>query len=103
MKKEYINIEKPTEIQIAGKETDIMMSCGNTVTLQKMFGPTIFADLRITPDLDRGGWIVERFGLEDYEEYALIPAQIDGDFYCEECNEKQEVKDGKCKDCLFSS
>lgn len=100
MKREYINIKNPTDIQITGKETEILMSCDNTVRLRKEFGPTIFADLRITPDLERGGWVIERFGLNDFEEYCLIPDQIEGDFYCEECYEKQGVRDGKCENCL---
>ena len=31
----------------------------NVVILDKMFGPTIFATLRITPDIERG-WVIER-------------------------------------------
>lgn len=50
------------------------------VSIIKMFGPTIFADLRITANLQRGAWIVERMGKDVFEEVAAIPAQLDSDF-----------------------
>lgn len=53
----------------------------HNVVIDKMFGPTIFTPLRITPDLDRG-WIIERlwFSSGDWIEWCVIPAQIDQEF-----------------------
>jgi hypothetical protein len=50
--------------------------------LCKEYGPTIFADLRITASLERGGWVIERMtGPEDkWKEWTVIPAQLDEDF-----------------------
>ncbi len=34
--------------------------CGDVVTLDKLFGPTIFCELRIRPHLPSLKWIVEK-------------------------------------------
>lgn len=52
-----------------------------TIEIDKMFGPTVFASLRITPDLERG-WLIERQWIKDgkWIEWCVIPAQIDEEF-----------------------
>jgi len=54
---------------------------GEAVTIDKMFGPTVFADLRITANTERG-WVIERQWIETGEwiEWCVIPAQIDQEF-----------------------
>lgn len=99
MKQEYIRIEKPTEIQISSDDCEILLG-GQTITLNKMFGPRIFADLRITPSLEREGWIIERAIGGDFVEWVVIPNQIEMDFDCEECNDRPAIKDEKCRGCL---
>ena len=51
------------------------------VIVDKMFGPTVFVPLRITPDLERG-WVIERMwaSSSDWIEWCTIPAQIDQEF-----------------------
>ena len=53
----------------------------DVVTIDKLFGPTIFADLRITADPKRG-WVIEREWIDkgQFVEWCVIPAQIDLEF-----------------------
>lgn len=59
----------------------IQIGSGATVTLDKVFGPTVFANLRITADVARG-WVIERQWIKssEYVEWCVIPAQIDAEF-----------------------
>ena len=63
------------------KEYKIEIGTGDRVTIDKLFGPTIFADLRITADFDRG-WIIERLWIEsgEFVEWCTIPNQIEREF-----------------------
>ena len=61
------------------KRVEIGTEC---VVIDKVFGPTIFVDLRITPDIERAEWLIERAtGPEGiYVEWCRIPGQMDLDF-----------------------
>ncbi len=50
------------------------------VVIDKLFGPTCFAKLRIRPDMERGGWVVERQTGSRFVEWVVIPAQLAPDF-----------------------
>lgn len=54
---------------------------GDVVQIDKLFGPTIFADIRITADINRG-WVIERQWIAkgEFVEWCVIPAQIDKEF-----------------------
>ncbi len=56
-------------------------SHNQVVILDKLFGPTVFADLKIVPDLDEG-WVIYRRWVKTNEwiEWVSIPAQIDQEF-----------------------
>ncbi len=59
----------------------VEIGSNDTVEIDKLFGPTIFADLRITADVDRG-WVIERLWIKTgrYVEWCCIPAQIEEEF-----------------------
>ena len=38
----------------------VEIGSNHTVIIEKLFGPLIFCDLRITPDINEGEWVVER-------------------------------------------
>lgn len=63
------------------KEIKVEIGSHNSVIIDKLFGPTIFADLRITPDCERG-WVIERKWIKTgmFIEWCVIPAQIDREF-----------------------
>lgn len=63
------------------KHLKIEIGSFDTLTIDKLFGPTIFADLRITADINRG-WIIEREWIEKgkFVEWCVIPAQIEQEF-----------------------
>ncbi len=48
------------------------------VTIEKLFGPTIFSDLRITADAKTCEWVIERQWIKSSEwlEWVRIPGQI---------------------------
>lgn len=64
-----------------GKEHKLEIGSFDRVIIDKLFGPTIFADLKITADPERG-WVIELKWIEtgDWIEWCVIPAQIDQEF-----------------------
>jgi hypothetical protein len=66
---------------------DIKVEVGyQSVTIQKMFGPQIFADLRITADPKNNMWVIEREIIKtgEWVEWARIPGQVSFEFDDEE-------------------
>ena len=64
-----------------GKPDNQNILCGYVpMVLMKMFGPTIFADLRVRADIETCEWIIEREVKEGWKEWVRIPGQLDSDF-----------------------
>ena len=61
---------------------EVEIGSGQSVTIDKLFGPMIFANLRVTANTERGEWVIERewIGSGRYIEWCSIPAQIDEEF-----------------------
>lgn len=59
----------------------IEVGSGDILIIEKMFGPTIMADLRITADV-KEGWIIERLCTKTNEwvKWVTIPGQLEQDF-----------------------
>lgn len=67
----------------AGEQDDQVINCGFTpVVLDKLFGPLIFANLRIRADIRSCNWIVEREQIKSgqWEFVMEIPGQKESDF-----------------------
>lgn len=62
------------------KDGRIELGYGYPIVLDKMFGPTIFAQLRVTAVIEREGWVIERAVRDGWMELCVIPAQTDQDF-----------------------
>jgi hypothetical protein len=64
------------------KEITVEIGCGDKVTVNKLFGPLIFTNLRITADFESCSWIIERQWIENgnYIEWCRIPGQYDEEF-----------------------
>jgi hypothetical protein len=83
--RDYCKIE-----EINGQRTiTIQMGSGDEVILDKLFGSTIFADLRITAKIRSGpvaesecGWVIERRRIDSGEwvRQTIIPAQLEEEF-----------------------
>lgn len=67
-----------------GNQTIIKLEVGDGdyVIIDKLFGPTVFADLRITADSKRGCWVIERAWIasDEFIEWCTIPCQIQQEF-----------------------
>ena len=63
-------------------EINVEIAANQHVVIEKMYGPMIFADLRITADSRRECWVIERLWIKTNEwvEWLTIPAQIDQEF-----------------------
>lgn len=63
-------------------EHKIEIGSFDVVIIEKLFGPTICADLRITADTSKGCWIIERQWLKNNEwiEWCTIPIQLSQEF-----------------------
>jgi len=63
-------------------ETRIEIGTGDMVIIDKLYGPAVFATLRITPDVPRGVWVIERQRLDtdEWHEVVTIEAQLDEEF-----------------------
>lgn len=107
MKELYL--EEPTEVYIKNGDTKsvVYMGTEDALKLGKMFGPTIFCDLRIRQDLERMEWVIERSKTvevddgfsEEFEEWCAIPAQLSKDFICDKCNDAVYDDNGVCPKC----
>ncbi len=53
-----------------------------SVIIDKIFGPQIFASLKITPDTKTNSWVIERQRCDNAEwiEWIRIPGQLDFEF-----------------------
>lgn len=66
-----------------GKPDDQLICCGYVpVVLSKMYGPLIFADIRIRADSETCEWIIERENIKTmkWEEVIRIPGQKEEEF-----------------------
>ena len=66
-----------------GKPDDQIICCGYVpVVLMKMFGPLIFADIRIRAESKTCEWIIERQNINTHEwvEFIRIPGQLEAEF-----------------------
>ena len=66
-----------------GKPDDQLICCGYVpVVLSKMYGPLIFADIRIRADSETCEWIIERENIKTMEwvEVIRIPGQVAVEF-----------------------
>jgi hypothetical protein len=60
----------------------VNVSCGKTVVIDKLYGPLVFADIRVRAEHQNCEWVIERQRIDTSEwiEVARIPGQIDGEF-----------------------
>lgn len=60
----------------------VNVGCGQSVTVDKLYGPLIFCDVRVTALFATCEWLVERQHIEtgQWTEVARIPGQIEGEF-----------------------
>jgi hypothetical protein len=63
-------------------EKTIEIGYDDVLIIDKLFGPTIFANLKIVPDFERGAWIIYRQWVRTgaWVEWATIPAQVEPEF-----------------------
>lgn len=63
------------------KEHKVDIGSSDIVIIDKAFGPTIFASLKIEADLEKG-WVIKREWIKTGEwiEWCAIPAQINQEF-----------------------
>ena len=63
------------------KTHKVEIGSGDSVIIDKCFGPLVFLDLKITADFERG-WVIERYvgSLNKWVEWVVIPGQLDIDF-----------------------
>lgn len=62
---------------------DVKVEVGyQSVIIDKMFGPQIFANLKITADPKTNTWIIERQTINtgEWVEWVRIPGQVDFEF-----------------------
>jgi hypothetical protein len=63
------------------KSHKVEIGSADDVIIDKLFGPTVAAKLRITANTERG-WVIERALIKSgrWIEWCVIPMQIDDDF-----------------------
>jgi hypothetical protein len=63
-------------------EVEVQIGAGGTVTIDKLYGPMVFWDLRITCDLDTCEWVIGRSmgPTGEFKEWCRIPGQLEEDF-----------------------
>ncbi len=70
---------KPTK---EPREKRVEIGADERVVIDKLFGPLIFADLRITADFQSNSWIIERMIIKSgaWIEWCRIPGQLNQEF-----------------------
>ncbi len=60
----------------------VELGIGQSVTVDKMFGPLIFTNVRVTPDFQSCEWVIERERIDSGEwlEVARVPGQLDEEY-----------------------
>jgi hypothetical protein len=66
--------------EIDGERREVWVGCDQAVAIEKMFGPLIFASIRVRADFQSGEWIIERDGHDGWGEFARVPGQTAEDF-----------------------
>ncbi len=64
-------------------DEDVTVEIGHQkVTIEKLFGPTVFADIRIRPEIKTAEWIIERQSIDtmEWREWCRIPGQLEEEF-----------------------
>lgn len=76
------------------KEHIVEIGYDDVVIVDKLYGPTIFANLRVRQDRDRCEWIIERQWIKTGEwiEWCRMPAQIEQEFTEEPQPEEAKAK-----------
>jgi hypothetical protein len=76
--------EERGEIHISahGKPVTVEIGVGETVTIDKCFGPLIFTKVRVRADFQSCEWVVERQRIDcgEWIEVARIPGQMDEEY-----------------------
>jgi|tagenome__1003787_1003787.scaffolds.fasta_scaffold19760797_2 hypothetical protein len=64
------------------KDVEIQIGASDKVEIDKVYGPMVFWNLRVSCDLESGEWIIERqMGpLGEWREWTRIPGQLETDF-----------------------
>lgn len=76
----------------AGKAT-VEIGANETVTIEKMYGPLVFWNIRVAAAFATCEWVIERLygpGNDDWREVARIPGQLESDFI--DSDEDDEAK-----------
>jgi hypothetical protein len=63
-------------------DVDIQTGADGKVTIDKVYGPTVFWEIRISMDLSSCEYVIERSmgPLGEWREWTRIPGQLDEDF-----------------------
>lgn len=75
--------EQMHHVQINGpQDVEVQITGDGKVTIDKLYGPAIFWDVRVSCDLTSCEWVIERSmgPLGEWKEWTRIPGQIDADF-----------------------
>lgn len=76
-----MNFYQPGEDDPENEEPELHVGTGESVVIDKMYGPLVMAGLRITADQASCAWIIERQVSESgWQEWVRIPGQLDIDF-----------------------
>lgn len=69
-----------------GKEIIVEVGCGDTVIVDKLFGPLIFTDIKVVADFESGCWIISRRWIKTnkWQEICRIAGQFSEEFILED-------------------
>lgn len=69
-------------MEIDKEKKEVHLGSDETVVLNKLFGPSVFANLRITADTKTMEWVIEREWINtgEYIPWMRIPGALSGEF-----------------------
>lgn len=76
-----IEPDKNQEVQFDSDKVGTVNVGSNSIIIDKLFGPTAFAELRITANVERNAWVIERGDMcGNFREWCTIPGQQEEDY-----------------------
>ena len=77
-----VEVGGPQGKLIEAMDGEIHCMSDEPIVIEKMYGPLVFAGLRITADSESCEWVIDRATGPDgeYREWARVPGQLDENF-----------------------
>jgi hypothetical protein len=78
----HVYVDKDGPHISAGGPLVVEVGCSQPITIDKLFGPLIFCDIRVTAEFATNEWVIERKRMDsgEWSVVARVPGQLEDEF-----------------------